>query len=93
MIAIRRIIDYWRDIGEWWLDEPELWFWRVEGSDRGVYELAWNPEKKSMVVISCLRLIFKKPASFRFRVDPHRLSGAGRDGDIGFVQAPGLFAG
>ncbi|MCY0865426.1 MAG: DUF6504 family protein [Sulfobacillus sp.] len=45
MIAIRRIIDYWRDIGEWWLDEPELWFWRVEGSDRGVYELAWNPEK------------------------------------------------
>jgi len=45
VIVIQQILDYWRDIGEWWRDEPELWFWRVQSDDQGVYELAWDPAK------------------------------------------------
>ncbi len=45
LVVIRRILDYWRDIGEWWHNEPELWFWRVQSDQQGVYELAWDPSK------------------------------------------------
>ncbi|MDA8195033.1 MAG: DUF6504 family protein [Thermaerobacter sp.] len=44
-VVIVRVIDYWRDVGEWWRNEPELWFWRVEGRDRGIYELACDPQR------------------------------------------------
>lgn len=42
-VQIARVLEHWRDVGEWWRNEPELWFWRVEGTDWGVYELAWDP--------------------------------------------------
>jgi hypothetical protein len=45
LVVVQRILDYWRDIGEWWHSEPELWFWRVQSYDQGVYELAWDPTK------------------------------------------------
>jgi hypothetical protein len=45
LVVVQRILDYWRDIGEWWHNEPELWFWRVQSRQQGVYELAWDPAK------------------------------------------------
>lgn len=45
MVVVHRVLDYWRDIGEWWHDEPELWFWRIQSQEQGVYELAWDPGK------------------------------------------------
>lgn len=46
LVIVQRVIDYWRDIGEWWQNEPELWFWRVQSQgEQGVYELAWEPGK------------------------------------------------
>ncbi|MCL4319257.1 MAG: DUF6504 family protein [Firmicutes bacterium] len=43
-VLIVRILDYWRDVGEWWRSEPELWFWRIQGQGLEVYELACNPQ-------------------------------------------------
>lgn len=40
---VRSILDSWRDVGQWWRQEPELWFWRVEVQNGGIYELAWDP--------------------------------------------------
>ncbi|POB09714.1 MAG: hypothetical protein C7B44_09805 [Sulfobacillus thermosulfidooxidans] len=41
---IIRIMDYWRDVSEWWRGEPELWFWRVLTDRQGVYELVCHPQ-------------------------------------------------
>ncbi len=41
---IIRIIDYWRDVSEWWRGDPELWFWRVLTNTQGVYELVCDPQ-------------------------------------------------
>jgi hypothetical protein len=41
---IIRIVDYWRDVSEWWRGEPELWFWRVLTDSQGVYELVCHPQ-------------------------------------------------
>lgn len=41
--AVAHVLDCWRDVGEWWKDDPELWFWRVQTRDQGIYELAWDP--------------------------------------------------
>jgi hypothetical protein len=43
-VRVAKILDSWRDVGEWWNAEPELWFWRVQGMEQGVYELAWDPQ-------------------------------------------------
>lgn len=45
-IGIQRVLDYWREVGEWWHDEPELWIWRVQGWNQGVYELAWDTGRR-----------------------------------------------
>ena len=41
-IAVVAILDCWREVGEWWKSSPELWVWRIQGDNRGIYELAWN---------------------------------------------------
>lgn len=37
---VTHILDFWKDVGEWWREDEELWFWRVQTHDLGVYELA-----------------------------------------------------
>lgn len=45
-IEIKRVIEGWREAGKWWRGDPEIAVWRVEGSDHGVYELAFDSEGK-----------------------------------------------
>ncbi len=37
------VLDLWRESGEWWEMAPEVWVWRVQGENQGVYELARHP--------------------------------------------------
>lgn len=36
---VARLLDTWIEVGEWWNGEPETTWYRVETTDRGVFEL------------------------------------------------------
>ncbi len=44
---IKKIIDSWHERGEWWHGEEETWWWRVQTSDLGVFEIGWRPSDKT----------------------------------------------
>jgi len=42
-VIVTSILDCWRESGEWWNLTPEIWVWRVQCDNQGIYELACHP--------------------------------------------------
>jgi len=46
---IRHIQEYWREVGEWWLGEPERIVYQVV-TDYGLNELHYTPEENCWIL-------------------------------------------
>ncbi len=41
--TVKQSLDSWHEINRWWLGESEMMWWRLESTDRGVWEIGWRP--------------------------------------------------
>ena len=44
---VNEVLETWRETGAWWSGEEETWWWRVQTSDLGIFEIGWRPADKT----------------------------------------------
>ena len=44
---VTRVLDAWRETGEWWTEAAELWWWRVECDDLSMFEIGQRQSDKT----------------------------------------------
>ena len=40
--VVKQPLDSWHETNRWWMGESELIWWRIELTDRGVWEIGWR---------------------------------------------------
>jgi hypothetical protein len=43
---VTEVLDFWREAGRWWEQEPETETWRVRSSTGGIFELTHVPSTR-----------------------------------------------
>ena len=45
--VVTRVLDAWRETGEWWAGDARLWWWRAECDDLSMFEIGQRQSDKT----------------------------------------------